>query len=62
MNVSINEGLRVEMTRLEKVCQDCSRRDGEIDSDGTEVKVKEFEGDLLCDDCLEALAYVQRWV
>ncbi len=45
-----------------KLCEVCGARAGEVDADGARVEVTEWEGDLLCADCIDLLSHVRRWV
>jgi hypothetical protein len=41
----------------EKACEDCGNKEGDPGADGAPVKVEPFQGQMLCSECIEALAY-----
>jgi hypothetical protein len=47
---------------LRKVCRVCDSREGDLDAEGKPLQFKEGEDGVLCSDCLEVFACVDRWV
>ena len=45
-----------------KVCEVCGAKSGDADENGVRVEVTEWEGDVLCADCIDLLSHVRRWV
>jgi hypothetical protein len=44
------------------ICHICGAKDGEAETDGSTVRVQEWEGELVCAECKELLMRIRRWV